>query len=44
MATAESASRLQERRLPDASTLVMWAFGAILVIGVGYWLIGNAVD
>jgi branched-chain amino acid transport system permease protein len=44
MATAESASRLQERRLPDASTLVMWAFGAILVIGVGYWLVGNAVD
>jgi branched-chain amino acid transport system permease protein len=45
MATRETAAhQLPGRRLPPASTLVLWAFGAILVFGVGYWLIGEAIN
>ena len=45
MATRETAVRqLPGRRLPPASSLLLWAFGAILVLGVGYWLIGEAID
>jgi branched-chain amino acid transport system permease protein len=45
MATRETAVRqLPGRRLPPASSLLLWAFGAILIFGVGYWLIGEAID
>ena len=42
MATAESPiGRLSGRRLPPASVIVLWIFGALLVLGVGWWLIDN---
>jgi branched-chain amino acid transport system permease protein len=45
VATAESAPRqLTGRRLPAVSQILLWVFGTILVLGVGYWLIKNAVD
>ena len=44
MATHETAARpLSGRRLPPTSSLLLWAFGAILIFGVGYWLIGEAI-
>src|ERR671931_2895048 len=45
MATVESAPRpLQIRRRPPTSQILRWAFGALLLLGVGYWLIGEAID
>jgi branched-chain amino acid transport system permease protein len=45
VATAESAPRqLTGRRLPAVSDVLLWIFGAILVLGVGYWLLKNAID
>jgi len=45
MATRETAARpLTGRRLPPTSSLLLWVFGAILIFGVGYWLIGEAID
>ena len=45
MATAESAARpVTTRRLPPPSQLILWFFGAVLVIGVAVWLIKQAVD
>jgi branched-chain amino acid transport system permease protein len=45
VATAESAARpVTTRRLPPPSQLILWFFGAVLVIGVAAWLIKQAVD
>jgi branched-chain amino acid transport system permease protein len=45
MASRDTASRLPAgRALPPPSTLLLWAFGAILVLGVGYWLIDSAIE
>ena len=45
MATRETAARpFPGRRLPPTSSLLLWVFGAILIFGVGYWLIGEAID
>jgi branched-chain amino acid transport system permease protein len=45
VATAESAARpVTTRRLPPPSQLILWFFGAVLVIGVAVWLIKQAVD
>ena len=45
MATAEGAARpLPTRRIPPASQLILWFFGAVLVIGVAAWLIKQAVE
>ena len=45
MATAESAARpVTTRRLPPPSQLILWFFGAVLVIGVAAWLIKQAVE
>jgi branched-chain amino acid transport system permease protein len=44
VATAESAARpLPTRRLPPPSQLLLWFFGAVLIIGVGAWLVKQAV-
>jgi branched-chain amino acid transport system permease protein len=32
------------RRLPPTSDLLRWVFGALLVLGLGYWLVSSAVD
>jgi branched-chain amino acid transport system permease protein len=40
MATAETVTQaLPGRRLPPVSQLLLWLFGAILILGVGYWLV-----
>jgi branched-chain amino acid transport system permease protein len=45
VATAEDAARpLPTRRIPPASQLILWFFGAVLVIGVAAWLIKQAVE
>jgi branched-chain amino acid transport system permease protein len=45
MATAESTPRpLQIRRRPPTSQILRWAFGALLLLGLGYWLIGEAIQ
>jgi branched-chain amino acid transport system permease protein len=45
VATAETALRqLTGRRRPPTSDLLRWIFGALLVIGVGGWLAGEAID
>jgi branched-chain amino acid transport system permease protein len=45
VATAEVAARpLPTRRIPPASQLILWFFGAVLVIGVAAWLIKQAVE
>jgi branched-chain amino acid transport system permease protein len=45
VATAESAARpVTTRRLPPPSQLILWFFGAVLVIGVAAWLIKQAVE
>ena len=35
---------LAARRLPPASDVLRWAFGALIVLGLGYWLVGEAID
>jgi len=35
---------LTGRRRPPTSSLLRWLFGAILLVGVGGWLLGEAVD
>ncbi|HXF97787.1 MAG TPA: branched-chain amino acid ABC transporter permease [Gaiellaceae bacterium] len=35
---------LAARRLPPTSELLRWIFGALIVLGLGYWLIGEAVE
>jgi branched-chain amino acid transport system permease protein len=32
------------RKLPPTSDLLRWIFGALIVLGLGYWLIGEAID
>ncbi len=32
------------RRRPPTSDLVRWVFGALLLFGVGYWLVESAID
>jgi branched-chain amino acid transport system permease protein len=45
VATLDPARRqLAARRLPPISTLLLWAFGAFLLIGLGYFLISNLID
>jgi branched-chain amino acid transport system permease protein len=45
VATAESAARpVTTRRLPPPSQLLLWFFGAVLVIGVAAWLVKQAVE
>jgi branched-chain amino acid transport system permease protein len=35
---------LVARRRPPTSDLLRWIFGALLIFGLGYWLIGEAID
>jgi branched-chain amino acid transport system permease protein len=45
VATAESAPRpLIGRRRPPTADLLRWIFGALIVAGVGGWLLGEAID
>ena len=44
MATAETARTLAARRFPPVSQLLLWIFGAILILGVAYWLGKNLVE
>ena len=45
MAVADSARRPEhERRLPPTSQLLRWIFGAVLLFGLGWWIVSNAVD
>jgi branched-chain amino acid transport system permease protein len=45
VATADTASRaLVARRRPPASQIFRWIFGALLLLGLAYWLIGELVD
>lgn len=32
------------RRRPPLSDVLRWVFGALIILGLGYWLIGEAVD
>ena len=42
--TEISASRLAARRLPPFSDLLRWVLGALLLLALGYWLVGEAID
>jgi branched-chain amino acid transport system permease protein len=44
MTTADTTARTSTRRLPEASDLVLWFFGALLILSVGIWLISNAIE
>ena len=45
MATTETPiQRLTARRLPPVSTVLLWIFGALLVLSVGWWLIDSLVS
>jgi branched-chain amino acid transport system permease protein len=44
VATAETPARLAARRLPPVSDLLLWLFGALLLLSVGWWLIDNLVS
>jgi branched-chain amino acid transport system permease protein len=45
VSTADTAARpLPTRRLPPASQLLLWFFGAALVVGVAGWLIKEAIE
>jgi branched-chain amino acid transport system permease protein len=45
MATADTAARpIPTRRIPPVSTLFLWVFGAILILGVGWWLLSSAIE
>ncbi len=44
MATAEPAPRLAIRRRPPASQISLWVFGAVLLLGLGYWLVKSFVE
>src|SRR3954462_13815055 len=45
MATVESANRaLLSSRRPPISDILRWIFGALLLLGFGWWLIGQAVE
>ena len=38
------APRLTARRLPPYSDLLRWVLGALLLLALGYWLVGEAID
>jgi branched-chain amino acid transport system permease protein len=45
MATADTAARaIPTRKIPPVSTLLLWLFGAILLLGVGWWLLSSAIE
>ncbi len=44
MATVDLARRVGARRLPPVSQLLLWVFGAVLLVGIAVWLIRQAVD
>jgi branched-chain amino acid transport system permease protein len=44
MSETPAPAPIAARRLPPASDVVRWVFGALLVIGLAYWLIGEAID
>ena len=44
MATAEATRPLPTRRLPPVSQLLLWIFGALVLLGTGWWLIGSAIE
>jgi branched-chain amino acid transport system permease protein len=44
VATAEPAQRPLAARRPPTSDLLRWAFGALLLVGFGYWLISSFVE
>jgi branched-chain amino acid transport system permease protein len=45
VATAERAApQLPGRRLPPVSQLLLWLFGGLLILGVGQWLIREAIE
>jgi branched-chain amino acid transport system permease protein len=35
---------LVSRRLPPTADLLRWIFGALILLGLGYWLVGEAID
>ena len=44
MASLDTAAALRARRLPAVSQLLLWIFGAILALVVGWFLISNLVE
>ena len=45
MTTAEPVTRAPiGRRRPPTSQILRWTFGALLILGLGNWLIGEAID
>src|SRR5262245_955096 len=44
MSETSAPALVATRRLPPVSDLLRWVFGALLVFGLGYWLIGQAID
>ncbi|HEX3254709.1 MAG TPA: branched-chain amino acid ABC transporter permease [Gaiellaceae bacterium] len=44
MATAETASREVVPRRIAVSQILLWVFGTVLLVGVGIWLLRNAIE
>jgi branched-chain amino acid transport system permease protein len=44
MATVDTARAIPARRLPPVSKLLLWGFGAILLLAVAFWLVGEIAD
>ncbi|HEY7538218.1 MAG TPA: branched-chain amino acid ABC transporter permease [Gaiellaceae bacterium] len=44
MTEISAPSPLAARRRPPASDLARWVFGALIVLGLGYWLVSSAID
>ncbi len=44
MASVDTAAQLRARRFPPLSDILLWLFGGILLLGVGWFLIKNLID
>ena len=44
MASVDTAAQLRARRLPPLADILLWLFGAILLLAVGWFLIKNLID
>jgi branched-chain amino acid transport system permease protein len=44
VASLDTAAQLRARRLPPLSDLLLWLFGAILLLAVGWFLLSNLVE
>ena len=44
MASVDTAAQLRARRFPPLSDILLWLFGGILLLGLGWFLVTNLID